>query len=34
MLAMSYNLPKQRGEMMTGLISMMAQTTPERRAIE
>ena len=30
MLAMSYNPPKQRDEMLTGLIAMMAQTTPEK----
>ncbi|HVN28566.1 MAG TPA: hypothetical protein VMT64_08780, partial [Candidatus Binataceae bacterium] len=30
MLAMSYNPPKQREEMLTGLIAMMAQTTPEK----
>ena len=30
MLAMSYNPPKQRDEMLTGLISMMAQTTAEK----
>jgi len=29
-LAMSYNPPKQREEMLTGLISMMAQTTQEK----
>ena len=30
MLAMSYNPPKQRDEMLNGLIAMMAQTTPEK----
>lgn len=30
MLAMSYNPPKQRDEMLAGLISMMAQTTAEK----
>jgi alkanesulfonate monooxygenase SsuD/methylene tetrahydromethanopterin reductase-like flavin-dependent oxidoreductase (luciferase family) len=29
-LAMSYNPPKQREETLTGLVSMMAQTTPEK----
>ena len=30
MLAMAYNPPKQRDEMLNGLIAMMAQTTPEK----
>ncbi len=30
MLAMSYNPPKQREEILTGLIAMMAQTTPDK----
>jgi alkanesulfonate monooxygenase SsuD/methylene tetrahydromethanopterin reductase-like flavin-dependent oxidoreductase (luciferase family) len=30
MLAMCYNPPKQREEMLTGLVSMMAQTTPQK----
>src|ERR1700722_2539619 len=30
MMAMSYNPPKQREEMLSGLIAMMAQTTPEK----
>src|ERR1700683_506143 len=30
MLAMSYNPPKQRAEMLSGLIAMMTQTTPEK----
>ena len=30
MLAMAYNPPKQREEMLTGLVAMMAQTTPEK----
>jgi alkanesulfonate monooxygenase SsuD/methylene tetrahydromethanopterin reductase-like flavin-dependent oxidoreductase (luciferase family) len=27
---MSYNPPKPRAEMLTGLVAMMAQTTPEK----
>jgi F420-dependent oxidoreductase-like protein len=30
MLAMAYNPPKQRDEMLNGLIAMMAQTTPDK----
>jgi alkanesulfonate monooxygenase SsuD/methylene tetrahydromethanopterin reductase-like flavin-dependent oxidoreductase (luciferase family) len=30
MIAMSYNPPKPRAEMLTGLVAMMAQTTPEK----
>jgi alkanesulfonate monooxygenase SsuD/methylene tetrahydromethanopterin reductase-like flavin-dependent oxidoreductase (luciferase family) len=30
MLAMSYNPPKEREEMLTGLIAMMGQITPEK----
>ena len=30
MLAMSYNPPKERDEMLSGLVAMMAQTTPEK----
>ena len=30
MIAMAYNPPKQRDEMIGGLIAMMAQTTPEK----
>jgi F420-dependent oxidoreductase-like protein len=30
LIAMSYNPPKQRDEMLSGLIAMMAQTTPEK----
>jgi F420-dependent oxidoreductase-like protein len=30
MLAMAYNPPKQRDEMLTGLIAMMAQSTPDK----
>ena len=30
MIAMSYNPPKPRAEMITGLVAMMAQTTPEK----
>lgn len=30
MIAMAYNPPKQRAEMIGGLIAMMAQTTPEK----
>lgn len=30
MMAMAYNPPKQRDEMITGLIAMMAQSTPDK----
>jgi F420-dependent oxidoreductase-like protein len=30
MLAMAYNPPKQRDEMLTGLVAMMGQTTPDK----
>jgi 5,10-methylenetetrahydromethanopterin reductase/phthiodiolone/phenolphthiodiolone dimycocerosates ketoreductase len=30
MIAMAYNPPKQRDEMLSGLVAMMTQTTPEK----